>query len=889
MRNAVPLAPPGNIRMLDAIEQRLAQGEPSPGLSTFLRRAGVGVLVVRNDLVRTADVPDPVLVHQALDGSPGLHRVATFGPQVGGEAHLKGKNGGRILVNGGWQNQYPAIEMYEVEGSPRFAVTSEDVPVVVGGPEDLLDLADLGVLGDRPTLLATDVTDAPDPSTRLVLTDGLRAAERHFGRDHDGTSATLVPGDPRRLGNPTRDYLPDGADRWMTTARIDGVKGLSASSSMSDANAYGTIQRGELPYAAVDGHRETTWTASYDPSEPAWWEMTFYAPRQVAAVTVTAGSTDREVVRIRTRDRTTAPVVLSPGASRTVQVDDPAASWVRIEDASGRVGHRLALAEVHVPGLVVDRTLVLPTLPEGWKNPDDIVLRAVSDARTGCAEVDAAVRCVPGREVAPEEPFGFRRRVTIPDSAEYAADLWVRARPGDALDTALQENQPIGVSASTTGNPDPRASALSAVDGDPGTTWTAALGDLRPTIRLNWIGKRRVSGLRLGVAADTAARLPNELTLVWPGGRRDVTVGEDGRARFPAIRTDQLSLRVVEADPATSLDFDSSGSPVPVGISELRLFGVEYLPATLPRDPVRLPCGSGPSVTVNGDVSTTSVTASPADIFAGSKVRAEPCNSRFVHLAGGENQVDVVASDLFVPAALVLSDGVGAGSSPLAVPWTRSGPAHLTLRPQGSGWLLAERANANPGWSATQDEHQLEPVVVDGWAQGWRLADDSTPVTVVFRPDGVYRWGLLAGFLGILALALIAGILGRRWRATAGEPLGSLRAADGLLGAVALVAGGVLAGWVGAALGVSAFVLGSVLTRRIPGSGPWVMAAAVLPAAAAYVLRPWGAAEGWAGGLAWPHYLVVLACGLLFGWLADGSSGRRPRSFRRIPGFSTTK
>ena len=71
VRNAIPLAPPGNIRMLDAIEERLNEGRPSSGLAGYLRRAGVRYVVVRNDLRPSGDVPDPTLVHHALNGVPG--------------------------------------------------------------------------------------------------------------------------------------------------------------------------------------------------------------------------------------------------------------------------------------------------------------------------------------------------------------------------------------------------------------------------------------------------------------------------------------------------------------------------------------------------------------------------------------------------------------------------------------------------------------------------------------------------------------------------------------------------------------------------------------------------------------------------------------------------
>ena len=50
-------------------------------------------------------------------------------------------------------------------------------------------------------------------------------------------------------------------DRWRTTAGSTGADALSASSSESDSTAGGGGERGELPYAALDGPPDTEWVS----------------------------------------------------------------------------------------------------------------------------------------------------------------------------------------------------------------------------------------------------------------------------------------------------------------------------------------------------------------------------------------------------------------------------------------------------------------------------------------------------------------------------------------------------------------------------------------------------------------------------------------------------
>ena len=148
-----------------------------------------------------------------------------------------------------------------------------------------------------------------------------------------------------------------------------------------------------------------------------------------------------------------APIALAPGASRSVSLFCPRR---RLAAGRGRVqpdGNKLSLAEVGIPGVRVERSVVLPELRK-IDQPQTVVLRAMSNPRTGCVVVDAAVRCVPGRDVAPEEPLGFR-----PDLHPSRECLLSKA-PGEGpagtgpRDAASAWSRPIGITSSTHGNPD---------------------------------------------------------------------------------------------------------------------------------------------------------------------------------------------------------------------------------------------------------------------------------------------------------------------------------------------------------------------------------------------------------------------------------------------------
>lgn len=950
VRSVGILAEPGLIRMLDGFERRFAEGHGSAGLTAALRRAGVEQVVVRNDLRPTDDVPSPALVHQAIADSPGLRRVATFGPTIGGDA-LVVEPERRVVLDGGRQGLYPAVEVYAVPGArPAAAVT--DPTVVAAGGDDLPDLLDDGVLGAAPVRLATEA--APDGRIaegepaggrprRVVLTDGLRERERQFGRLHDGASATLTPGDVRRTQGPVRDVLPpgDAGDRWSTTSRLVGASAIAASSSAADADALGGSDRGRLPYAAIDDAPRTAWWSALGDVAPRW-QVTFERDRTVSSVRLSAPvDAPPQLLRVVTRAGASQPLRLVPGGERTIRLPaDRATRWLRVEAAvaaRSAAGERLALAEVVVPGLAVRRVLDLPRLPQAWGAPDVVSLRADRDARSGCVDTSGVTRCAAGTARTGEDDARLARSFELGAAAPY--DLAVRAVPrgGAALDAVLLQGQPADVEVSTTALDDPRAGAVAAIDGSPDTAWLAGLDDLQPVVRLGWLGVRPITGIRLALAPRTAARRPTRVSLVFSDGaaatRRIVRLASDGSARVPRVRADRVEITVLDADAVADVRPDGTVAPAPIGIGEITLRGLPILPLSLPATPRRLACGTGPTVRVGDRTVATAVVASARRLASGATVPAAVCGTgpapARIQAPAGRVEVLAQPSSAFAATSVVLRSPRDPGEPlPTAADVASSSPVSRTVTAAGAepatGSVVALRESANRGWRARRGGRSLEPVVLDGWQQGFRLGPDPAGptagrpdvvrVAVDFAPDVPYRWGL--GLGAVLALLLLLAVaLSGRWRSDA-PPAGDRALRRPLAAALAFGAAGLLAGGVGVL--VAAGVAGALLTTRwvaraldrrrdaggegrtagrVADAAPWLLAAPVLAVGVGYALRPWGGVQPWAGTIGWLGYLCLVPLVALPLTLAPdapdvpGRRGRRGRrrSTRRIAGRSTKR
>ena len=183
-----PADPGGTIRNLDAIQERISDGQGSPALAMLLARAGVEYVLVRRDLdIFASGAPDPARVDLAISRSPGLVLAASFGRSGFGEQ--------------------PMIDIYRVGGHGRGAeaVDLDDVRTLAGGPEDVLTALESGALDPESPVVIAGEDNWPDAAPDLVA-DGYRKRERAFGRLEDALGEVMARDEPYRVVRSAHDY-----------------------------------------------------------------------------------------------------------------------------------------------------------------------------------------------------------------------------------------------------------------------------------------------------------------------------------------------------------------------------------------------------------------------------------------------------------------------------------------------------------------------------------------------------------------------------------------------------------------------------------------------------------------------------------------------------------
>ncbi|KRE41314.1 alpha-(1-_3)-arabinofuranosyltransferase domain-containing protein [Knoellia sp. Soil729] len=740
VRDAVPLAPAGTVRLLDEVETRLQTGRPLGGADSMLRAAGVRYLVVRNDLAAWEAGQPPVAIgRSAVVNTAGASFVKGFG---------------KTWVDSSGERVFP-LEVYALKGHVATDLemwAADDLVGASGASEDLARLADAG-MGGRPVIFDGDRTLNLEPGSDVV-TDGFRARDRWFGapRGQDVTN-TLDEHDALT----SADYLPWPGVEHRSVVTYTGIRDVRASSSIAQDFGVAGLQPAHRAFAALDGNPRTSWAAAFDddptltielekPTELRRMSVQAYVDRvrfgkglgipTELTVSTDAGSLD---VRLSTTERPTT-IELPAGLTSQVTIH------IRRTTAGKPATVVTGLAEVRLPGISPVEAVRTPSTVSG--SAQTAVLGAGLPGTDGCALFARHFTCYSGLLVDPESTGAMVRTIEGLATGDRVITGTLAVDPL-AVPQELLTVPGVEVTTSSLRGYAPSALPQSIIDSDPRTAWSPAPDDSSPSVTIRLDQPTAIQGLRLQTRGDWAKKEAPAVVVDIDGSELTRRLPEHGVLSLPPRTGRHISI--------TFVSVPGRGRPG-VGALELEELEIVGHPFAPPVDTVSSGCGEGPRVTVDGQFVPTAAEGRRDALFGIGAFTWRTCEPVRV-AAASSHTLTVDSWRGLAPRSAVLAperDATAAHSQ--VVSHRRPTPTRLTADlSSGALRVLVMGENANPGWQATLGGSRLAAQVVDGRRQGFVVPTGAAGrLTIEFAPDRAYRWGLGAGSVMAALVVLLA-------------------------------------------------------------------------------------------------------------------------------------
>jgi arabinofuranan 3-O-arabinosyltransferase len=661
-----------------------------------------------------------------------------------------------------------------VDGDASGLVNASSVGLLGGNPAVLY----AGTLDTDPALRKQTLGSPAD----LVVTDTNRKQGFRWNSLSENTGYTEAAGQPPDTADPTDfpiNLFPGAPPDAQTTADLHGVASVSASSYGSSIDYLPEDQ----PTAALDGNTQTAWLDdSFAAPAGQWWQVVLQQPRTETSITLVqpqTGDPDRSITSATLTFDGKRPVTVHLGpASRTAAgqvVTFPARTFrtlrvtvdtVAVSDRHTPVASRssVGFAEVGIPGISANETIAMPEdllRSSGAGSLQDRLSLVMTRLRSSGAPPRSDTETTLNRTFW----LPTARTFSLTGSARISALI-----PDDQIDLLVGRtslSQPHVVATSLGRLPgDLQANAMAAVDGSASTLWEPGFGVTHQAGQwLQYTLPQPVTfdHLDLQIAADGQHSVPTKVTVSADSGSATVSLPAladspvpgsvtDVPISFPTLtgQTIRITVDTVRVEDTPNY-YSDSPIAMPIGIAEVGIPRVTSPP--LPAD-IPSPCQNN-LITVDGNPLWVQISGSTSTALARQPLTVSLCgpDAGGLTLAPGDHTLRSVLGQVsgFDIDQLAFDSAPGGDAMPLATPTALAAPPVTTaprvrvvdqtstainLSVSGLGGTSAGAASAggapfdlvlgqsiNAGWQASVAGGGSlgAPVLIDGFANGWRI------------------------------------------------------------------------------------------------------------------------------------------------------------------------
>jgi arabinofuranan 3-O-arabinosyltransferase len=775
VRVTVPNGSAAQGNFMAALDTALDAGAPDGGtVSGMARYLGAGEVLARYDTRWEAvGGPPPSALEGTLRRDPGLRQGAVYGRAGQYTVAPHGAAPGDAGLS--------PLERFSVTDA-RSVLRAEPTAgtlLVDGDNFALPALAGQGLLAGQPAVRLLGAASADqaavtlDDGARIVLTDTGRRRSWEIHRTGQSYSPTLRADEPVANQGASLNLFDEPAAQ--SVSELEGARAVSATSS---GTVFGLAPR-DKPAYAFDGDQRTAWvTGGFGTAVGQSVTIEFGRVVRISKLILHPLQTDPvRISSVRVQlDGRSLDVEVPDQPEVTVPVPETDAFSLRVEITGVRGGpglNAVGFAEIGIPGVKVTERI---RLPERFRRVVES-LDGPARERLATTPIDVLFTRAAGDPVDQDddEERVLARSFWLPDTRTFKVGGRLaasRGLPEPVLDQLAGASSEVSVSSSSRSFDSPTVRASKAFDGNRDTAWIPSGRGEGEWIQVDFPDRALD---HVVVRQDVPPELENkqgldkavraELTIDGQPVKRVALRAPVTRIDFPRRTAHQARLTVTEV----------AGLGGGIRISEFEAGGarVEDAAPKAGSRCIEVAKLDGAPFRVTPSASITALTSGAPAFF-------EPCPGQRLQLGAGFHQLKAEPGWLLDLVRLQSTSGADGRklapapkvAAPPRVAVVGSSPTKVTVATEAARgpYYLVLGQGFDDRWRATMDGLPLgRPVLVDGYATGWRIADTGAHViTMVFAPQ---RWASVSLVASIAAIVLVL-VLVLRPRRRAGDPGG---------------------------------------------------------------------------------------------------------------------